>query len=225
MDHSANSINLPIINQSPSFDAASWNSSTNIVLSPILSHIYQHENELKQYFIKYKACIVHFGECSSLKKRSYLSQWGFNIPGYTVKMKNRKFMSFKKSGVIILAYKNEYEKYISELPNESNFILWFKISKELTACDEDIIHGIVYIPPENSKYASIDALSEIENEYQNFRTKNKYFCLHGDFNSRMSEEPDLIDFDRELDNNENVEHLFINTSNCICFFRYSPKTG
>ena len=92
-------------------------------------------------------------------------------------MKNQKFMSFKKSGVIILAYKNEYEKYISELPNESNFILWFKISKELTACDEDIIHGIVYIPPENSKYVSIDALSEIENEYQNFRTKNKYFCL------------------------------------------------
>jgi hypothetical protein len=39
-----------IINQSPSFDAASWNSSTNIVLSPILSHIYQHENELKHYF-------------------------------------------------------------------------------------------------------------------------------------------------------------------------------
>jgi hypothetical protein len=45
--------------QSPSFDAASWKSSTNIVPSSILSHIYQHENELKHYFIKYKACIVH----------------------------------------------------------------------------------------------------------------------------------------------------------------------
>jgi hypothetical protein len=56
----------------------------------------------------------------------------------------------------------------------------------LTACDEDIIHGIVYIPPENSKYASIDALSEIENDFQNFQTNNKYFCLHGDFNSRTS---------------------------------------
>jgi hypothetical protein len=33
-----------------------------------------------------------------------------NIPGYTVKMKHRKFMSFKKSRGIILAYKNEYEK-------------------------------------------------------------------------------------------------------------------
>jgi hypothetical protein len=62
LDHSTDSVNLPIINQSPSFDAASWNSSTNIVLSPILSHIYQHKNELKHYFIKYKACIVHFLE-------------------------------------------------------------------------------------------------------------------------------------------------------------------
>ena len=62
LDHSTDSVNLPIINQSPSFDAASWNSSTNIVLSSILSHIYQHKNELKHYFIKYKACIVHFLE-------------------------------------------------------------------------------------------------------------------------------------------------------------------
>ena len=62
LEHSADSVNLPIINQSPSFDAASWNSSTNIVLSSILSHIYQHENELKHYFIKYKACTVHFFE-------------------------------------------------------------------------------------------------------------------------------------------------------------------
>ena len=30
-------------------------------------------------------------------------------------------MSFKKSGGIILAYKNEYKKYISELPEQSNF--------------------------------------------------------------------------------------------------------
>ena len=29
-----------------------------------------------------------------------------NIPGYTVKIKNRKFMSFKRSGGIILAYTN-----------------------------------------------------------------------------------------------------------------------
>jgi endonuclease/exonuclease/phosphatase family metal-dependent hydrolase len=56
------------------------------------------------------------------------------------------------------------------------------------------------IPPANSKYASIDALSEIENKLQNFRKNNKYICLHGDFNSRASEESYFIDFDRELCN-------------------------
>ena len=91
--------------------------------------------------------------------------------------------------------------------------LWFKISKKLTGCDEDNIHGIVYIPPENSKYASIDALSEIENELQSFKKKYNYFCLHGDFNSRTSKEPDVINFERESGNDENVEHLFIDTSN------------
>ena len=55
-------------------------------------------------------------------------------------------MSFKRSGGIILAYRNEYEKYISELPKEYNFIFWFKLSKELTGCDEDSMHGIVYDP-------------------------------------------------------------------------------
>ena len=47
-------------------------------------------------------------------------------------------MSFKNSRGIILAYKNEYEKQISELPKQSNFTLWFKLSKEKTGCDEDI---------------------------------------------------------------------------------------
>ena len=48
---------------------------------------------------------------------------------------------------------------------------------------------------------------------QNVRKNYKYVCLHGDYNSRTSEESDFIDFDRELCNNENVEHLFIDLSN------------
>ena len=42
------------INQSPSFDAACWNSSTNIILSSILSHIYKHENEFFFFFFNTK---------------------------------------------------------------------------------------------------------------------------------------------------------------------------
>jgi hypothetical protein len=42
-----------------------------------------------------------------------------------------------------------------------------KKGKELPRCDEDSIHGIVYIAAENYMHALIDALSEIENEFQN----------------------------------------------------------
>ena len=90
--------------------------------------------------------------------------------------------------------------------------LWFKISQQLTGCDDDSIHGIAYIPLDNSKYALIDALSEIENEFQNFQKNSKYLFLHGDFNSRISKEPDVINFESESGNDENVEHLFIDTS-------------
>ena len=47
----------------------------------------------------------------------------------------------------------------------SRVIFLFKISKELLWLDEDVIFGIVYIPPEYTVYSSIDAFSEIENEY------------------------------------------------------------
>jgi hypothetical protein len=49
--------------------------------------------------------------------------------------------------------------------------------------------------------------------FKNFQKNYKYFCLHGDFKSRTSKEPDVINFERESGNDENVEHLFTDTSN------------
>jgi hypothetical protein len=46
-----------------------------------------------------------------------------------------------------------------------------------------------------------------------FQKNYKYFCLHGDFKSRTSKEPDVINFERESGKDENVEHLFTDTSN------------
>ena len=48
--------------------------------------------------------------------------------------------------------------------------------------------------------------------FKTFEKKYQYFCLHSDFNSRTSKEPDFIDFERESGSDENVEHLFIDTS-------------
>ena len=66
---------------------------------------------------------------------------------------------------------------------------WFKIWKELPGLDEDVIVGIVYIPPEYTVYSSIDAFSEIENEYLTLQRNYKYIVLNGYFNGRTANEP------------------------------------
>jgi hypothetical protein len=42
------------------------------------------------------------------------------------------------------------------------------ISNEILEDDKDLLLGCVYIPPENSKYASKEGFSEIEDEILSF---------------------------------------------------------
>jgi hypothetical protein len=51
------------------------------------------------------------------------------------------------------------------IPTDSSYVFWFRISRELLGLDEDVVCGIVYIPPEYTVYSSVDAFSELENEY------------------------------------------------------------
>jgi hypothetical protein len=47
----------------------------------------------------------------------------------------------------------------------------------LMKLNSDLLLGIVYIPPEYSRYSSRDAFSQIENEYLEFTEKIKNICL------------------------------------------------
>jgi hypothetical protein len=51
--------------------------------------------------------------------------------------------------------------------------------------------GCVYIPPENSKYSTIDAFTEIENEFISLLGNNSRYALVGDFNAKTSDLPDF----------------------------------
>jgi tRNA-binding EMAP/Myf-like protein len=66
------------------------------------------------------------------------------LPGYILKMKNRKKIG-RKSGGMILAYKESLENYIKLLDIESKYVLWFKVSSKLVNLNEDVIFGNVYI--------------------------------------------------------------------------------
>lgn len=89
------------------------------------------------------------------------------LPGYIFKMKNRKKIG-RKSGGMILAYKESLENYIELLDIESKYVLWFKVSSKLVNLNEDVIFGNVYIPPEGSPYFQPDTFDQIENEIRTF---------------------------------------------------------
>ena len=100
-----------------------------------------------------------------------------NLPGFILHMKNRFTFKRVKSGGIILAYKTELSNFVNIVESESKYILWFKLNKSLFHLPRDVLFGIVYVPPENSKYYIGDPFNEIENELLDFSTNFENVCI------------------------------------------------
>lgn len=117
------------------------------------------------------------------------------IPGFVTYMKNRHKLSNIRSGGIIVAIKDNIAKHINVIDTDCKFIMWLKISKVLFNVDKDVICGVVYIPPEASKYSSNDSFMKIEQELFNFSKDSNYFCFMGDLNSRVGRLGDFVEPD------------------------------
>lgn len=128
-------------------------------------------------------------------------------------MKNRHKLSNIRSGGIIVAIKDNIAKHINVIDTDCKFIMWLKISKVLFNVDKDVICGVVYIPPEASKYSSNDSFMEIEQELFNFSKDSNYFCFMGDFNSRVGRLGDFVEPDDFL---TNVKQHNVVTENIDC---------
>jgi exonuclease III len=107
-----------------------------------------------------------------------------NIPGFVTFMRNRHKLSKIRSGGIIIAVKDSTVKHVKILKTDCKFVSWFKLSKSFVNTPDDIIFGVVYTPPEGSRYSSPDCFSDIEQEILNVANKSKYVYLFGDFNAR-----------------------------------------
>ena len=92
---------------------------------------------------------------------------------------------FVKGGIAVI-YKKELNNVLKfDIKKDSQFVLWFQLSKIVLKLDSDLVFGCVYIPPENSKYSSSDAFDETENELISIINVDKrYVALTGDFNSK-----------------------------------------
>lgn len=117
---------------------------------------------------------------------------------FIFKFKNRHKITNYRSGGIALGYKRYLEKFIRPIESECNFVYWFQVDKAVFNLDKNVIFGVVYIPPVNTRYASDDALNEFESEFQRFYQNTENIVLVGDFNSRTGNLQDY--YDDNLDN-------------------------
>lgn len=118
------------------------------------------------------------------------------VQNFELYTKNRKEISRHRSGGIALLVRDKYTSFIRILKNDSKLVLWFTISKEILPIQEDLICGVVYIPPIGSKYANPDPYLEIQNEFDKFCLNSRYVLLFGDYNSRTGNMVDFIECDK-----------------------------
>ena len=100
----------------------------------------------------------------------------------------------RASGGIAVIYKKELHSVLKfDIKKESQFVLWFQLSKTVLKSESDLVFGCVYIPPENSKYSSSDAFDEIESEMISIvSVDKKYIALIGYFNAKTGTLNDII---------------------------------
>ena len=74
-------------------------------------------------------------------------------------------LSRRKSGGIVFLVKTEIQKYVKvDSEPKSKLILKCKISSNLVGTNTDLHCGVVYIPPNGSRYASDKLFAEIQGE-------------------------------------------------------------
>ena len=105
----------------------------------------------------------------------------------------------RKGGGIGIFIKDELFQYISVIQTDSDYILWFKLSKILLKTDEDFIFGAVYLPPSDSRFNTQYKLDLFEVEISNMSILHKYVFLTGDFNARTQTLDDFMDADDFFD--------------------------
>ena len=133
--------------------------------------------------------------------------------GYAYHVKNRTNCN-RKSGGIVVIYKQALAKHIIFLNCDSQFFLWFDIVKVLPIPNK-ILFGCLYISPDNTRYSSDNAFNELEGKMIKFSRNTKHIFLLGDFNSRTLKMLDFVIPDDTRHNHYGVK--LIMSKRCAMF--------
>lgn len=121
-----------------------------------------------------------------------------SISGYKMFCNNREKISRYRSGGIAILVKENLAPFVKINKCKSKLILWFSISHKITCTNEDLHCGLIYIPPNRSRYSCEDPYLEIQTELNELTANSRYFILFGDLNSRTSNLKDYVLVDEFL---------------------------
>lgn len=75
-------------------------------------------------------------------------------------------------------------------------MLWLKGQNLFNS--DNIIFGVVYVPPIESAYSEVDCFNELENEITRVSKITPHICLLGDFNAHTNKLADFVHIDKGL---------------------------
>ena len=79
-------------------------------------------------------------------------------------------------------YKEKFKGYLKFTKTNSELVQWVLISNEILQDDKNLLLRCVYIPPENSKYASKKVFQKLRMKYL-LQSNSCNITLLGDFNA------------------------------------------
>ncbi|MES9879996.1 MAG: reverse transcriptase family protein, partial [Sedimenticola sp.] len=120
------------------------------------------------------------------------------LPGYTFLSQHRKQKYLRKSGGIGLFVKDCYTPYLSLIESDSDYTMWVKIHHYMLTVNEDILLGLIYQPPESSRFYNADEAENLEVEITSMCIEYSYVYLLGDINGRVSNLDDYTCVDEFL---------------------------
>ncbi|CAG2255590.1 MPC2 [Mytilus edulis] len=142
-------------------------------------------------------------------------KWGLVIAGIAdIARPAEKLSPPQSTALAATAYKEKLNNYLELLETDSKYTFWFKLSSFFSKIDEDVVFGIVYIPPENSVYHQPDTFDQVENEIRSFSQNFKYICLLGDFNGRTADEPDYFEIETH-EHEQDFSEFMQDNLNCL----------
>ena len=117
------------------------------------------------------------------------------MPGYHFISMPRKQKYVRKSGDISFFVKDEIYDYVSS----DDYITWLKIKKSYSNTEQGIMIGVIYVPPQSSRYYNADNFVALEEETTSVCSKYDYVYLTDDFNAQTANMKDYTCLDRSFD--------------------------